>query len=305
MQKDVKFIEQLANDYGDKVYELNPDFLVMHYVREIFGDEGVKAFADTAFVREGPYWRVTGSFQEFLSAFDPRFSRGQPALDFNAVIMGASRGLQSVGNIISEIGRSTVEMASRQTLDTLENAIDRAINSAKDEILNILANSSARGTYKLKETTSGRIKTAIELVIESDRHGELKPMLVAGVSWLFKKPTKVGIVEFSIGLRQTFDISLLPGNPISNLINAGGLLGVIRDTMTTISFAIDAKLSWIVANIGILLRRDLMDFSNRNVRSSISRDTFFDDWIAGVQLTIGNRKFEWRVNTSDWWQNRR
>ena len=42
-QKDVKFIEELARQYGKRVYELNPDFLVMHYVREMFGDEGGKS----------------------------------------------------------------------------------------------------------------------------------------------------------------------------------------------------------------------------------------------------------------------
>jgi hypothetical protein len=58
VQKDVKFIEQLANEHGDRVYDLNPDFLVMHYVREMFGDEGVRAFADIAFSHEGNYWKM-------------------------------------------------------------------------------------------------------------------------------------------------------------------------------------------------------------------------------------------------------
>jgi len=304
VQNDVKFIEQLTNEHGKRVYDLNPDFLVMHYVKEMFGDEGVKAFADTAFVREGSYWRITGPFRDFLSTFNPQF-RGQSALDFNAVIINSMNALQSIGSMITEVGRSTVEMVSQQTLDTLKNAIDRAVILASDEILNILANSSARVGHRLKETSAGSIKTTIDLVVELDRHGDLNPMIVAGVSWFRKKPTKIGIIEFSIGLRQTFDISLLPGNPISNFINAGGLLGVIRDTMTTMAFAIDAKLSWIVADIGILLRRDLLDFSNRNIRSSINLNTISDDWIAGVHLNINNRRFEWRVNVSDWIQSRR
>jgi len=249
-------------------------------------------------------WRISGSFRDFLSAFDPQF-RGHPALGFNAVIMSSTNVLQSIGGMITEVGRSAVEMANQQTLDILENAIDKAINSAQDAIGNILANSSGRGTHKLKETSAGRIKTTIDLVIELDGQGELKPMLVAGVSLFHQKPTKIGIIELSVGLRQTFDISLLPGNPISNFINVGGLLGVIRDTMTTMAFAIVAKLSWVVADVGILLRRDLMDFSNRNIRPTINWNTISDDWIAGVQFTIGNRRFEWRANISDWGQGRR
>ncbi|MCL2382331.1 MAG: hypothetical protein FWC64_12230 [Treponema sp.] len=303
-QKDVTFIEQLAKEHGDKVYELNPDFLVMHYVREMFGDEGVKAFADIAFSREGSYWRVTGPFRRFLSAFDPRFGE-QSFWDFNAIIMESSRALQSIGSMITEALRTVVETVNQQTLITLQDAIDNAVLAVLDEIWRICENSSARGTYKLKEGKTRRIKTTIELVVELDRHGKLKPMLVAGVSWFHQKPTKVGIIEFSIGLRQTFDISLLPGNPISNFINAGGLLGVIRDTMTTMAFAIDAKLSWIVAEVGILLRRDLLDFSNRNIQALINLDTLWDNWIAGVQFTFGGRKLELRVNVSDWLQNRR
>ena len=66
-----------------------------------------------------------------------------------------------------------------------------------------------------------------------------------------------------------------------------------------------AKLSWVVADVGILLRRNLLDFSNRNIRPTINWDTISDDWIAGVQFTIGNRRFEWRANISDWRQDER
>ena len=306
VQNDIKFIEQLANEYGDKVYELNPDFLVMHYVREMFGDEGVKAFADTVFSREGPYWKISGSFRDFLSAFNPRFVE-QPALVFNAVIMEASRGLQSMGRVIIETLHIVREEVSRFVLVELQNAIDSAIIAVQDEIKRIYMASTGRGTYKLfsvKDKGLRGVNATLELVVESTRDGELRYMLIAGVSRFRQKPTKIGIIEISAGLRQTFDLSLIPDSLRTNFLQKGGgsILGFIRDTMTTMGLAIDAKLSWVVADVGILIRRDLFDFSNRNIQLAYER--LLDGWVAGVQFTIGNKKFEWRVNVSDWLQDR-
>jgi len=129
-------------------------------------------------------------------------------------------------------------------------------------------------------------------------------MLAAGVSGFIRKPIKIGIIEGSFGLRQTFDLSLIPESLRSNFLQQGGgsILGFIRDTMTTMALAVDVKLSWVFTEIGILIRRDILDFSSRNMQLAYKR--LRDGWVAGVQFTIGNRKFEWRVNVSDWLQDR-
>jgi len=45
--------------------------------------------------------------------------------------------------------------------------------------------------------------------------------------------------------------------------------------------------------------------SRRGIGVAVRQDTISDDWIAGVQFAIGNRRFEWRANISDWRQGRR
>ena len=136
------------------------------------------------------------------------------------------------------------------------------------------------------------------------RDDKLRYMLIAGVSGFIRKPIKIGIIEGSFGLRQTFDLSLIPESLRSNFLQQGGgsILGFIRDTMTTMALAVDVKLSWVFTEIGILIRRDILDFSSRNMQLAYKR--LRDGWVAGVQFTIGNRKFEWRVNVSDWLQDR-
>jgi hypothetical protein len=56
--EDVENIERLAGEYGDAVYKNNPEFGVLHYVKELFGEEGLKGFAEIMFSHEGSYWQV-------------------------------------------------------------------------------------------------------------------------------------------------------------------------------------------------------------------------------------------------------
>jgi hypothetical protein len=56
--RDVAYIERLAGEYGESVYKNNPEFGVLHYIKELFGEEGLKVFAGTVFSHEGSYWRV-------------------------------------------------------------------------------------------------------------------------------------------------------------------------------------------------------------------------------------------------------
>jgi len=53
--RDMGFIERLANEYGEKVYENNLEFSVLHSIKVICGEEGLREFIDVAFNHEGSY----------------------------------------------------------------------------------------------------------------------------------------------------------------------------------------------------------------------------------------------------------
>jgi hypothetical protein len=56
--KDVEYIEKLADEYGEGVYRNNPEFGILHYIKEIIGDGGLKEFVDEAFSHTGSYWKI-------------------------------------------------------------------------------------------------------------------------------------------------------------------------------------------------------------------------------------------------------
>jgi len=56
--RDVGFIERLAGEYGEGVYEKNPEFGVLHYIKELLGENGLREFAEIVFSHEGSYWRI-------------------------------------------------------------------------------------------------------------------------------------------------------------------------------------------------------------------------------------------------------
>ena len=82
-------------------------------------------------------------------------------------------------------------------------------------------------------------------------------------------------------------------------------MNTFRDGKLRYMLVTGVKLSWVFTEVGILIRRDLLDFSNGNAQ--LARDKLIDTsaWIAGIQVTIKRLKFEWRVNVSDWLQDRR
>ena len=58
VRKDVEYIERLAGEYGERVYYDNPEFGVLHYVKELFGENGLSEFTGKAFSHEGSYWKL-------------------------------------------------------------------------------------------------------------------------------------------------------------------------------------------------------------------------------------------------------
>ena len=56
VMRDLGFIEKLVAEYGEKVYEKIPEFAVLHNVRKLCGEEGLKEFVDVAFNHEGSYY---------------------------------------------------------------------------------------------------------------------------------------------------------------------------------------------------------------------------------------------------------
>ena len=57
--RDMAFVERLAMTHGKKIYEQIPELGVLHYVKELFGEESVKEFAGIAFSNTGSYWELT------------------------------------------------------------------------------------------------------------------------------------------------------------------------------------------------------------------------------------------------------
>ena len=56
--EDTKIIESFANAYGEGIYKKFPEYGILHYIKKIFGETGLKEFADYAFDSTGSYWKV-------------------------------------------------------------------------------------------------------------------------------------------------------------------------------------------------------------------------------------------------------
>ena len=56
--EDTKIIESFANAYGEEIYKKFPEYGILHYIKKIFGETGLKEFADYAFDSTGSYWKV-------------------------------------------------------------------------------------------------------------------------------------------------------------------------------------------------------------------------------------------------------
>ena len=55
---DTKIIESFAGTYGEEIYKKFPEYGILHYIKKIFGETGLKEFADYAFDSTGSYWKV-------------------------------------------------------------------------------------------------------------------------------------------------------------------------------------------------------------------------------------------------------
>ena len=58
VMRNLAFAERLASGYGEKVYTAVPEFGIMHYLRELFGEGSLKEFAAVAFSHAGSYWKL-------------------------------------------------------------------------------------------------------------------------------------------------------------------------------------------------------------------------------------------------------
>jgi len=54
--KPPKLFYGITEEYGEKVYENNPEFAILRKVKELCGEEGLKEFTDMAFNHKGSYW---------------------------------------------------------------------------------------------------------------------------------------------------------------------------------------------------------------------------------------------------------
>ena len=285
VQNDVKFIEQLANEHGKMVYDLNPDFLVMHYVREMFGNEGIKAFADLVFSREGPYWRVTGSFREYFNFFDQQFG-GRSSWDFPATIMGSVRALENIRSAITEVFQDIRDAVTQSALNTIQNAIDNAIIASSEEI-KIIANSRLRGSRSLFKMENKFSSANLDVVVEVGT-GSISLMFIAGGSFVI--PIKK--LRLHIGLRQSFHLVDNSGNPRIRISDAENIVNLLRDHITTLALAIDVKFGVRGLKASIIIRRDLFDFSNRSMQLAHDRLLDLNGWIAGIHFTFGRQNIE-------------
>jgi len=59
VMRDVGFIEQLAEKYGETVYKKIPEFAILHDVKKIFGEDGIKEFSEIMFNHEMNYWKIS------------------------------------------------------------------------------------------------------------------------------------------------------------------------------------------------------------------------------------------------------
>ena len=57
-RQNAKIIESFANAYGEGIYKKFPEYGILHYIKKIFGETGLKEFADYAFDSTGSYWKV-------------------------------------------------------------------------------------------------------------------------------------------------------------------------------------------------------------------------------------------------------
>jgi hypothetical protein len=67
---DLDFIEKLAVEYGERVYENNPEFAVLRNVKKLCGENGLREFADMVFNHKGSYWDWEAQYWEDYENLD-------------------------------------------------------------------------------------------------------------------------------------------------------------------------------------------------------------------------------------------
>jgi hypothetical protein len=114
--RDLNFIEKLAEEYGEKVYEANPEFAILRYVNERFGEEGLKKFADVAISHEGRYLDWDEQFLE--NCYNGELS---PLDVLNEIHSGAMQQLSRDFNLNLVTGPRFSEMYANEQIDHLWN----------------------------------------------------------------------------------------------------------------------------------------------------------------------------------------
>lgn len=157
VQKDVTFIEKLAKCYGEKVYKLNPDFLVMHYVREMFGDEGLKKFSDIVFSHDGSYWRAANPHT--IKASDRRNYYFSPRISTITAALMVAPGVIPVIGIGATTGLDAAlwaaDLREIDTGDAILSYLDNASSSADvvstviDKLADAIRDQKVRGVTKV------------------------------------------------------------------------------------------------------------------------------------------------------------
>jgi hypothetical protein len=196
IQKDVLFIEQLAAKYGEKVYNLNPDFLVLHYVKEMFGNEGLKEFADIGFSHEGSYWRATNPQTIKGWTGDYHFLPRISTLTSIAILVPTLIPIYGIGvDVGTNLGQRLAEV---RTIDT-EEAILRYADNAS-----IIADAAGTTITIFAQMIKEERALGRFLRIGGKRLGNISDV------WTIINMIKIANESYEVGIDQVIEYLFIP-----------------------------------------------------------------------------------------------
>jgi hypothetical protein len=111
--RDIEFVERLASEYGEGVYDNNPEFAILHKVKELCGEEDLKEFIDMKFNHKGSYFDLEEQYWEDYENLD--YWTGADV--FNAMYAQASRELNTV---IQNFPSNMAKMAGQRLIKSAE-----------------------------------------------------------------------------------------------------------------------------------------------------------------------------------------